>query len=213
MKISLVFFLVLIFSCAGKKNAEGKDAASTPIIAAASSTSPSNISPTTIEDSTIAYAATGKEHKMLSTWSGKWVGEISFHPTADQPFQKGSSTIFNKMVMGGRYQLCTEKGSMGSNQFEGMNILGFDNMKKQFISTWIDNQGTGIMILQGPWNETTKTINLTGVQTDAKTGKEKNIHETLRIIDKDRQVLELFEPDVDGKDFKTLEILYTRKSY
>ncbi|GAC1490025.1 MAG: hypothetical protein NVS1B13_19570 [Flavisolibacter sp.] len=69
------------------------------------------------------------------------------------------------------------------------------------------------MILQGPWNETTNTINLRGVQTDPKTGKEKNIHETLRIIDNDRQVLELFEPDADGKDFKTLEILYTRKSY
>ena len=213
MKTPLLLFSVFLFSCAGKKNTERKIAFVPLTLASASSTGPGNLSSTEIKDSTIAYAATGKEHKMLSAWSGKWVGEISFHPTIDQPVQKGNSNIINKMVMGGRYQLSTEKGFIGSKPFEGINTLGFDNMKKQFISSWIDNQGTGIMILQGPWNETTKTINLTGVQTDPITGKEKNIHETLRIIDNDRQVLELFEPDADGKDFKTLEILYTRKTY
>ncbi len=29
--------------------------------------------------------------------------------------------------------------------FEGMGIDGYDNLAKQYVSTWVDNMGTGIM--------------------------------------------------------------------
>jgi hypothetical protein len=33
--------------------------------------------------------------------------------------------------------------------FEGISTLGYDNAKKTFFSTWIDNMGTGMMVMEG----------------------------------------------------------------
>lgn len=33
-----------------------------------------------------------------------------------------------------------------------MGIMGYDNAKKKFVSTWIDNLGTGIINMPGEWN-------------------------------------------------------------
>ena len=77
--------------------------------------------------------------------------------------------------------------------------------------TWIDNMGTGISRMEGPWNETTKSIDLRGLMVDPSTGKEINFRELFRVIDNDRQVLEMYSQGPDGKEMKQMEIIYTRK--
>ncbi len=43
--------------------------------------------------------------------------------------------------------------------FEGMSLMGYDNAKKVFMSSWVDNMGSGIMQMEGTWDPNTKTIN------------------------------------------------------
>jgi hypothetical protein len=95
--------------------------------------------------------------------------------------------------------------------FEGHGTLGFDNLKKIFESTWIDNMGTGVMKMSGPWDATTKSVTLTGKMTDPQSGNEENYKETFTVIDDNTQMMAMYAPGPDGKEFKNMEIKFTRK--
>ena len=52
-------------------------------------------------------------------------------------------------------------GKMKDMQFKGMGIEGYDNVKKKFVGSWIDNMGTGIMMSEGTYDPATKTFTYT----------------------------------------------------
>ena len=46
----------------------------------------------------------------------------------------------------GRYIKVDVAGDMpGMGPFTGFGLTGFDNVSKKFVSTWVDNMGTGMM--------------------------------------------------------------------
>ena len=93
-----------------------------------------------------------------------------------------------------------------------MSTTAYDNAKKVFISTWIDNMGTGIMKMEGPWDEASKTMTLSGKMMDPSTGRECNMRETFKIVDDNTQIMEMYGPDPKtGKEFKTMTIKLTKK--
>ena len=157
------------------------------------------------------YMTPGKEHQMLKSFNGTWVGELSMWMTPDAAPTKSIVTATNKMILGGRYQVSVQKGMFNGMAYEGQSTLGFDNARKDYVASWVDNMGTGIVKMEGPWNETTKTIDLRGTEIDPATGKEKSIRESFRIMDNDRQIMAMFETGPDGKENKVMEIIYTRK--
>ena len=151
----------------------------------------------------------GDVHKMMASWNGTWEGDVSMWMTPGAPEQKSKSTAVNKMVMGGRYQVANHSGNMMGMPFEGMSTVAYDNAKKVFISTWIDNMGTGLMTLQGPWDDATKTVTLKGkvVEPGSGDGREVDVREIFKIVDNDHQVMEMFGTGPDGKEFKWMEII------
>ena len=162
-----------------------------------------------------AYSTPGKPHEMMASWNGTWNGEVSMWHAPGTPPEMSKSTSVNKMVMGNRYQIGTFKGNMMGQPFEGMSTLAYDNAKKVFISTWMDNMGTGLMKLEGPWDEANKTMTLTGKAVDATTGtgKEIDVREVFKVVDDNTQVFEMYGPAPDGKEYKMMEIKYTRKKW
>ena len=159
------------------------------------------------------YMTPGKEHKMMASWDGTWNGDVTMWMTPGQPPIQSTTVTTNKMLMDGRYQYAVHKGNMMGMPFEGNSTLAFDNGKKEFISTWIDNMGTGLMVSRGKWDEATKSLTLTGKMVDpsAGNGSEVAFREVFRVIDNDHQVMEMYGPDPTGKEFKTMEIKFTRK--
>ncbi|MBD0376698.1 MAG: DUF1579 family protein, partial [Flavisolibacter sp.] len=91
----------------------------------------------------------------------------------------------------------------------GTGITAYDNAKKVFVNTWIDNMGTGIMISEGKWNPAKNDIEFSGKQTDPMTGKEMKFRETFTINADGSQLLEMWM-EVDGKEFKSMEVKYTK---
>lgn len=157
-----------------------------------------------------AYMTPGNEHKMMASWDGTWDAAITLWQPG-YPVQTTTGTTVNKMAMGGRYQMSSHKGNIMGAPFEGMGTLAFDNSKKVFESTWIDNMGTGIMHLSGPWDDATKTMTLTGPMVEPATGKEIKVKETFKVDDANTQTMAMFAPGPDGKEMKTMEIKFTRK--
>jgi hypothetical protein len=108
------------------------------------------------------YMTPGKEHEMLASSNGTWVSDVTIWMEPDKPPMKSTSTATNKMVLGNRYQQSIHKGDMMGMPFEGISTVGYDNHKKVFIMSWIDNMGTGVMNGEGPWDEATKSITFKG---------------------------------------------------
>ncbi|MFN2457078.1 MAG: DUF1579 domain-containing protein [Chitinophagaceae bacterium] len=159
-----------------------------------------------------AYMTPSEPHKMMASWDGTWVGDMTMWMAPGAPPTKSTTTSVNKMVMGGRYQQSTHTGDFMGSPFNGMSTMAYDNIKKVFISTWIDNMGTGVMVMEGPWDSTSKTITLKGKMVDPGVGKEIDVRETFRVIDNNNTVMEMYGAGPDGKEMKTMEIKYKRKN-
>ena len=156
------------------------------------------------------YMTPGKFHEMMARDNGTWDAAISIWPAPGAQAMTSTGTIVYEMILGGRYQQMTFKGDMMGMPFEGIGTAAYDNVKKKFINTWMDNMGTGIMYLEGPWDEATKTIKLSGKQVEPVSGQEITVRQTLQYINDNEQLMQSFT-DYEGKEFKTMEIRFKRK--
>lgn len=215
MKFNTITFCaaILLIAC----NADtGKTAE--PKVASASTTTPTQQLPDAQPDSATMrknreiYMTPGEAHKLMASWEGSWSGEVTMWMSPDAPPTKSALTAVNKMVLGGRYQQTTVKGKFNNMPFEGMSTLAYDNAKKVYQSTWIDNMGTGLMVSQGPWDAATKSITFVGRMIDPTTHKEMDFKQIVKPIDNNYYVSEMYAPGPGGQDFKTMEIKYTRKT-
>jgi len=96
--------------------------------------------------------------------------------------------------------------------FTGTSITGYDNAKKVFISTWIDNMSTAMMNMEGTWDDATKAINFKGKMICPANGKACEMREVFKMVDDNTQLMEMYGPDMKtGKEYKSMEIKFTRK--
>jgi hypothetical protein len=155
------------------------------------------------------FMTPGEPHKMLAASDGKWKTETTMWMEPGAPPMTSTGEATNKMMFGGRYQRMTYKGTMMGQPFEGEGTTAYDNSKKMFVNTWMDNMGTGIMQMEGPWDDATKTMTLKGSCKDPITGKETTMREVYKIIDDKHHEMEMFST-VDGKESKTMEMKMTK---
>ena len=158
----------------------------------------------------VAAATPGETHKMLAKSAGTWTATVTMWMQPGAPPTTSTAEATNEMVLGGRYLKSTNKGNMMGQPFEGIGYTGYDNVKKQFVNSWVDNFGTGIMTMNGSWDDATKCITYTGSMADPVSGKDMPVRELWKFVDDNHQVMEMYYP-VNGQDFKAMEIKYTRK--
>ena len=157
------------------------------------------------------YATPSKAHEMLAKDTGTWDAEMTFWmPESPEPM-KATSVATYKMILDGKYQEGVFKGDMWGMPFEGRGTTAYDNASKEYIATWIDNMGTGMLVSRGQYDEASKTITFNGAMVDPLTGKEKKIKEIITYIDDNKQKMEMFDIDANGKEFKNMEILSKKR--
>ena len=153
----------------------------------------------------------GEPHKMMAKASGTWTSDVTMWMADGAPPMTSTSTTVNSMIFGGLYQQSKHSGDMMGMPFEGMSIMGYDNMKKEYFSTWIDNMGSGIYVSTGQWDDASKKLTLSG-SIKCMNGQDATMREVFTMTDDNNQVLEMYGPDPKtGKEYKTMEIKYTRK--
>ncbi len=160
----------------------------------------------------------GENHKQLAQLAGEWTYTVKMwmDPTAPPTESKGTST--RKAIMDGRFFIADAKGSiqmpgpdgkMKDFNFTGMSIEGYDNVKKKFVSTWMDNMGTMIMISEGTYDPTSKAFTYIA-NCEMMPGMPVKIREVIKVIDSDHHTFDWYE-DRGAGEAKTMEISYTRK--
>ena len=158
-----------------------------------------------------AYMTPGDMHKWMAKTNGTWEGEVSQWMDPSAPPTKAKATNVQSSALGGRYVIGKFTSTMNGMPFEGISTMGYDNAKKMFTSTWVDNMGTGIVHMSGTYDETTKTLNLKGHSTDFLTGKDSDIREEMTMIDNDSYNMTMYGTGMDGKEAKFMEGVFKRK--
>lgn len=93
----------------------------------------------------------------------------------------------------------------------GQSISGYDNAKKTYISTWIDNMGSGIIKMTGNYDASGKVLTLKGTQTDPMTGGDSDVREEIKWIDDNSYTMTMYGTGMDGKEMKFMEGTFKRK--
>ena len=210
LTVSLLAALVLT-GCGDKKPAPSADEKKDTTATKVEETPAAPVDSATMAKAWMDYATPGDMHKWMADNCGKWEGETKMwqDPSAPPTITKGSAEF--KMILDGRYQEGVHKGNFNGMPFEGKSTMAYDNAKKIFLSSWIDNMGTGIMTMEGKWDEATKTLTSEGKQVDPVTGKDMTIREVCKFPDANTQTMEMYCTGADGKEMKTMEITMTRK--
>jgi hypothetical protein len=156
-----------------------------------------------------AWMTPGEMHKWIANMDGSWSGEVTTYWDPAKP-EKSKVTATNKMIYNGLYQVSEFNGTMMGAPFHGQGVLAYDNAKKQFVSTWIDNMGSGVLIMTGQYDPKTKTLHLKGTQTDPMTGSDMAFREDISFPNDDTHVMSMYGPGMDGKEMKMMEIRLTR---
>lgn len=165
-------------------------------------------------------AKPGENHKLLADLVGTWNYTVKMwmSPDPDAKPTESKGVAVRKAAMDGRYfivdvtgkmQMPGKDGKPKEMTFKGMGTDGYDNVKKKFVSSWIDNMGTGIMNAEGTYDPAAKAFTYTS-EYEQIPGMVTKIREVIKITDKDHHTFEWYE-DHGGKETKTMEINYTRK--
>lgn len=162
-------------------------------------------------------AKLNENHKLLADLAGSWTYTVKMMEPGE-PASTSTGNLTRKPVMNGRFFLGEYSGSMkmpGADgkmkdfTFKGMSIEGYDNVKQKFVSSWVDNMGTGILNSEGTYDPSTKTFSYSG-EVEPVPGMKVPVREVIKITDKNHHVFEWYE-NRGGQDTKTMEIDYTRK--
>jgi len=156
-------------------------------------------------------ATPGEAHRKLDALVGDWVAKNTIWMDPSKPPEVTEGTSVHRWVLGQRFVGQHYDGKLFGQPFSGMGFTGYDNYRKKYISIWMDTSTTTIMNMSGSFDAAGKVLTTTGEMDDFTTGKAVTLRETTTIVNKDEILFEMFALGPSGKEYKMMEIRYTRK--
>lgn len=153
----------------------------------------------------------GPHHKHLEALAGNWETSTRFWMAPGQGGEATKGTCKRKWILAGRFLTEEFEGEAMGQPFNGFGMFGYDNVSKKFVSTWCDTMTTGLTTSTGSFDAAGKTFNYAGEYNCPMTGEAKKVREVTRMVSESKHVFEMYDKDPEGKEFKTLEVTYTRK--
>jgi len=155
-------------------------------------------------------ATPGEPHKLFATLAGSWTTTTKEWMEPGKPPTESTGTSEMKMVLDGRFLQQEFTSQMMGQPFSGIGIDGYDNLRKRYVTAWIDTMGTGIFLMEGTASADGKTITLNG-RHDEPGGGHMTHRAVWKILDGNTQMFDMYGTHKHGKEMKMLEIAYTRK--
>jgi hypothetical protein len=155
-------------------------------------------------------ATPGEPHKQFASLAGSWTTKTKEWMEPGKPPAESTGSVEMKMLLEGRFLQQEFSGQMMGHPYSGIGISGYDNLRRRYVSTWIDTMGTGVFVMEGTATADGKTIMLKGEH--AELGGGHMAHRALwKIVDSNTQTFEMYGTHGHGNEMKMMEITYTRK--
>jgi len=160
------------------------------------------------------YATPGEHHKNIASLEGRWKMNSKFRMAPEAPWDESTGDSSIEWVLGGRFLQQKVKSPPSESMpvpFEGLGLLGYDNLGGKYINLWMDNFMTGVMIFTGSCDASGKNITVRGeFANPLKGGALMKSRWVYHIINNDKFVFEMWEPDDNGNEYMHGEITYIR---
>jgi hypothetical protein len=154
----------------------------------------------------------GRQHEHLRKSVGTWVGKHTMWMSPEAPPVVSECSSMISAIMDGRFVKCETTGEMPMGPFSGFGIYGFDNVSQKFVSSWIDNCGTGIMQGTGDLSADGKVMTWTNTVNCPVAKKPVTMRQVETVTGDNTSTLEMFSPDPKtGREFKMMQIDFRRK--
>lgn len=206
--LSLTVLLTAGIALAGEQNQQGQPPAQgqPPQGAPAGGPSPAEM------EAMMKAMSPGEPHKHLGWYVGDFTFTNKMWMAPGQPPSESTGTMRGELIMGGRYVQTSWKGNFMGMPFEGQGTDGYDNLAKKYVSSWVDNMGTGILVSTGTCEQGGKVCNMSGDMIDPMTGKPSYIRSVTTWTDANTFKMEMFGKDPSsGQEVKMMEMVGTRK--
>jgi hypothetical protein len=155
-------------------------------------------------------ATPGENHKILGNYVGDWTFTNKMWMAPGQPPVESGGTIHAEWILGGRYVQSVYKGNMMGMPFEGHGTDGYDNVAGKYVSSWVDNMGTGIMTSSGTC-DANKVCTQSGDMLDPATGQKVTMRSVISWVSDTSFKLEMYVKDASGNEMKMMEMVGTKK--
>jgi hypothetical protein len=155
----------------------------------------------------MAAAAPDEHHERLAQFAGTRTFTMTHWPGPGAPSQSADGTVSAEMIMGGRYLVARYSSDMGGFVFEGSAWTGYDRTAGEYVSTWIDNMSTTIMVARG--QESDGVMEMRGEYVDPVT-RAHQVHRSVeRLLPDGGYRMEYYVREGDGEEWKSMEIVYS----
>jgi hypothetical protein len=155
-------------------------------------------------------ATPGEPHKQLASLAGSWTTKTKEWMEPGKPPTESTGTAEMKTLLDGRFLQQEFTGDMMGHPYSGIGTTGYDNLRKRYVSTWIDSMGTGVFVMEGTAGPDGKTITLKGQHAELGGGQMSH-RAVWKLVDANTQTFEMYGTHKGGKEMKMMEITYTRK--
>jgi hypothetical protein len=159
------------------------------------------------------YGALGPEHAWLKKCEGKY--DVRLRATFDpaEPMSETLGTCEDKLILGGLFLREEFDGEcpFTHKPIHGIGVTGFDNARRKYQSSYINSLGSGISTCEGTADAAGKVLTFQGTRPNLMTGELMKVRSVFTIVDEKTSTYEEFVPGKDGREFRSLEITYTRK--
>ena len=151
-------------------------------------------------------------HKALEPFAGTWTYTAQWWMAPDAPPESMTGSATNSLIYGGRFLKQEFLGeAAGQPSFEGIGFMGYDNIRKEYQSVWLDNMATGMMVGAGQFDIETKALTDHGDFSCPLTGEShRQFRSVWTVVDQDHNTYESYMRTPEGQEFKSMEIRYTR---
>jgi len=154
--------------------------------------------------------APGPSHDYFKGFVGKWNVKTTawMSPGAEPAVTEGRSE--SELLLSGRFLMTKFSGTMMGQPFEGVQIDGYDNMKKTYMTLWVDNWSTGFYFLEGNRDTTTGALTMTADWPDPMTGASMKVRSVTTWKSPDEYVYEMYMTAPGGEEYKSLQNVMTK---
>jgi Protein of unknown function (DUF1579) len=158
----------------------------------------------------IKVGTPGAPHKRLAALAGNWITKTTAWMEPDKPPMESKGTCKQKMLLDGRYLQQEYTGDMMGSVFKGINLIGYDNHTKKYMSIWIDSMSTAIYYFEGTASRDGKTITQESRYDDPARGP-MTWRSVSRIVDDNTMVYKMYITAKGSQEEKMMEMTLTRK--
>lgn len=154
-------------------------------------------------------AASSKAHARLSQFAGEWTVATKMEiPGA--PVMEGTMASTEQLVCNGRFLLTRVDGEFASMPFHAIGLMGFDPVKKRYVSYWADSFGPWLARSEGECDEAGTTFSMRG-GSFGMDGSATTMDDSTKFSGKDARKTVMVSKRADGKVDSTMTVDCTRK--